>query len=93
MDFDIFYQSGDFFCKDRLLPVVGEGEYLALFSAGAYGAAMGSNYNSRPFPAEILVCGRRADRVRQRQPIERVWQGERIAAWQARPPSSRRRPR
>ncbi|OQC63197.1 MAG: Diaminopimelate decarboxylase [Verrucomicrobia bacterium ADurb.Bin006] len=86
-------ESGDFFCRDRLLPAVDEGEYLALFSAGAYGAVMGSNYNSRPFPPEILVSERRADCVRRRQPLERIWEGERAASWQARPASSRRRPR
>jgi len=52
-----------------------------------------SNYNSRPFPPEILVSERRADCVRRRQPLERIWEGERAASWQARPASSRRRPR
>src|SRR5262249_22037948 len=40
-------ESGDFFCKDRPLPKVGEGDHLALLSAGAYGFVMASNYNSR----------------------------------------------
>jgi len=75
-------ESGDFFCKDRPLPKMGEGDCLALMSAGAYGSVMGSNYNSRPLAAEILVRGRRADCVRVRQPVEQVWAGERVAAWQ-----------
>ena len=41
-------ESSDFFCKDRPLPKVGEGDYLALLSAGAYGFAQASNYNTRP---------------------------------------------
>jgi diaminopimelate decarboxylase len=39
-------ESGDFFCKDRPLTKVGEGEFLALLSAGAYGFVMASNYNT-----------------------------------------------
>lgn len=75
-------ESGDYFAKDRPLPPVGEGDYLALLSAGAYGSVMGSNYNSRPLAAEVLVRGRRADLVRARQPLEDLWHGERLAAWQ-----------
>ncbi len=48
-------ESGDFFAKDRKLPLVKIGDFLAVMDAGAYGFAMTSNYNSRPRPAEILV--------------------------------------
>lgn len=75
-------ESGDYFCKDRRLPRVGEGEYLALLSAGAYGSVMGSNYNSRALAAELMVRGNRAALVRERQPVERIWEGETLAAWQ-----------
>ena len=75
-------ESGDFFCQDRLLPKVGEGDYLALMSAGAYGFAMASNYNTRPLAAEVLVRGRQAALVRARQPIDQVWAGETLAPWQ-----------
>lgn len=75
-------ESGDYFAKDRPLPPVGEGDYLALMSAGAYGAVMSSNYNSRPLAAEVLVRGRHAELVRERQPLEDLWRGERLAAWQ-----------
>jgi diaminopimelate decarboxylase len=75
-------ESGDYFCKDRPLPRVKEGEYLALLSAGAYGSVMGSNYNSRPLPAEVLVNGKKADLVRERQSVESIWQLERTAGWQ-----------
>jgi diaminopimelate decarboxylase len=75
-------ESGDYFAKDRPLPPVGEGDYLALMSAGAYGSVMSSNYNSRPLAAEVLVRGRHAELVRERQPLEDLWRGERLAAWQ-----------
>jgi len=74
-------ESGDFFAKDRLLPKVRQGEYLALFSAGAYGFVMASNYNSRPLAAEVLVNGRRFALVRRRQPPAEIWRGESIAPW------------
>ena len=74
-------ESGDFFCKNRPLPKVGEGDYLALMSAGAYGSVMASNYNTRPMAAEILVNGRKAAVVRERQPVKAIWAGEKIAAW------------
>lgn len=75
-------ESGDYFCHDRPLPVLGEGDYLALMSAGAYGSVMGSNYNSRGFPAEILVNGKKSAVVRRRQPLPEIWAGESPAPWQ-----------
>ncbi|MHB1305901.1 MAG: diaminopimelate decarboxylase [Limisphaerales bacterium] len=75
-------ESGDFFAKDRPLPRVGEGDLLALLSAGAYGSVMGSNYNSRALPAEVLVRGKRAALVRARQPLEAIWADEQVADWQ-----------
>ncbi len=74
-------ESGDYFCKDRLLPRVGEGNYLALLSAGAYGFVMASNYNTRPLAGEVLVSGRRAALVRERQPVKAILAGEEIAPW------------
>lgn len=75
-------ESSDFFAKDRPLPKVGEGDYLALLSAGAYGFAMASNYNTRALAAEVLVNGRHAALVRERQPLAQAWAGEKIAPWQ-----------
>jgi len=75
-------ESGDTFCKDRPLPRVKEGEYLAMLSAGAYGFVMASTYNTRPMAAEVLVKGQRAAVVRKRQAIEDVWAGEKAAPWQ-----------
>ncbi|HVJ45369.1 MAG TPA: diaminopimelate decarboxylase, partial [Luteolibacter sp.] len=63
-------ESGDFFCQDRELPDFNPGDYIALMSAGAYGFAMASNYNSRPLPAEILVEGDTATVIRKRQTLE-----------------------
>jgi diaminopimelate decarboxylase len=60
-------ESGDFFALDRELPEPRPGEVLALMSAGAYGFAMASNYNSRPLPAEVLIDGDQATLIRRRQ--------------------------
>jgi len=74
-------ESGDYFAKDRPLAKVGEGDHLALLSAGAYGFVMASNYNSRGLAAEVLVSGHKAALVRQRQPVEAIWAPENIPAW------------
>lgn len=74
-------ESGDYFAKDRPLPKVGEGDYLALLSAGAYGSVMGSNYNSRQLAAEVLVDGTKAALVRERQDFDEIWANEKIPAW------------
>jgi len=69
-------ESGDFFCQDRLLPDFQTGEFIALMSAGAYGFAMASNYNTRPLPAEVLVEGNTATVIRKRQTLDDVLAGE-----------------
>jgi len=75
-------ESGDYFCKDRPLPKLGEGDQIALLSAGAYGSVMGSNYNSRPLATEVLVNGKKFAAVRERQEIKAIWTDEKIAPWQ-----------
>ena len=75
-------ESGDYFAKDRPLPKVGEGDHLALLSAGAYGSVMGSNYNSRSLAAEVLVHGKKTALVRRRQDVQEIWANERVAEWQ-----------
>jgi diaminopimelate decarboxylase len=75
-------ESGDFFAKDRPLPKLGEGDHLALLSAGAYGFVMSSNYNTRSMAAEVLVNGNKSAIVRERQPVEAAWAGENVAPWQ-----------
>jgi len=74
-------ESGDYFAKDRPLAKVGEGDHLALLSAGAYGFVMASNYNSRGLAAEVLVSGNKAALVRKRQSVETIWAAESIPAW------------
>jgi diaminopimelate decarboxylase len=63
-------ESGDFLAKDRRLPPMQHGELLATFSAGAYGMAMASNYNSRPRAAEVLVDGAAHRLIRRRETFE-----------------------
>jgi diaminopimelate decarboxylase len=63
-------ESGDFLAKDRRLPEVQAGALLAVFSAGAYGFAMSSNYNARPRPVEVLVHGNDYRVVRRRERYE-----------------------
>ncbi|HEX3473328.1 MAG TPA: diaminopimelate decarboxylase [Silvibacterium sp.] len=60
-------ETGDFFARDRELPVVQRGDLLAILDAGAYGMSLASNYNSRPRPAEVLVHGKRARLIRRRE--------------------------
>jgi diaminopimelate decarboxylase len=74
-------ESGDFLGRDREL-VIEPGDLLAVRSAGAYGAAMGSTYNSRPLPPEVLVDGECHHLVRSRQPLESLYQFESIPEWQ-----------
>ena len=60
-------ESGDFLAQDRVIPASSSGDLLAIMSAGAYAFAMASNYNSRGRPAEVMVQGSVAKRVRQRE--------------------------
>ncbi len=70
-------ESGDFIAKQRSI-AAGEGDLLAVMSAGAYGMAMSSNYNSRPRAAEVLVEGGDAHLVRSRESVEQLFALERI---------------
>jgi diaminopimelate decarboxylase len=69
-------ESGDFFARDRQLPEVRGGDLLAILDAGAYGASLSSNYNTRPRAAEILVEGARARVVRKRETIKELVRNE-----------------
>ena len=69
-------ESGDFFAQNRELPLLQEGDHIALLSAGAYGFVMASNYNSRAFPAEVMVSGSTHKVVRKRQNYEDLIMGE-----------------
>ena len=74
-------ESGDYFAKNRPLAKVGEGDYLALLSAGAYGFVMASNYNSRGTAAEVLVKGNKSEVVRPRQDVDEIWASEKLPGW------------
>ncbi len=71
-------ESGDFFRKDCRIPKVGEGDLLAICSAGAYGFTMSSNYNSRGRAAEVLVEGDKATLIRRRETYEDQVRNEKI---------------
>lgn len=60
-------ESGDFLARERKLPQVIEGERLAVFSAGAYGFTMASNYNTRPRACELIVDGDTVTVARKRE--------------------------
>jgi diaminopimelate decarboxylase len=77
---DIFTQSEGGFVSPRRLPEAEVGQLLVIECAGAYGFVMGSNYNSRPLAAEVLIHDGRADLVRQRQTFEDLVRGETIPA-------------
>ena len=70
-------ESGDWLGRDRALAVE-EGDVLAILSAGAYGFVMASNYNTRPMPAEILVDGKNAYIVRERQKVADLFAHEKV---------------
>ncbi|MDD5654548.1 MAG: diaminopimelate decarboxylase [Candidatus Omnitrophica bacterium] len=69
-------ESGDFLAKDRMMPQVKEGDYLAVMSAGAYGFSMSSNYNSRRRNAEVLVKGNKTYLIRKRETYEDLIRNE-----------------
>ena len=71
-------ETGDFLALDRVLPAVSPGDLLAMLSAGAYGFSMTSNYNGRPRPPEVMVHGDSWTLIREREPLERLWQGEHL---------------
>ncbi len=63
-------ETGDFFARDRELPVTQEGDLLALLDVGAYGMVLASNYNTRPRPAEVLVDGKSIKVIRRRETMD-----------------------
>jgi diaminopimelate decarboxylase len=74
-------ETTDCFAKDRQIQELGEGEYLALMSAGAYGHVMASRYNTRPLPAEVLVKGSAFELVNARESFEQMIANEKIPAF------------
>ncbi|MEE8515710.1 MAG: diaminopimelate decarboxylase [Alphaproteobacteria bacterium] len=74
-------ESGDYFAKDRPLTVLQSDDLLAIRSAGAYGAAMASGYNSRPLVAEVLVKDDAFAVIRPRQTHQEALAQERMPDW------------
>jgi diaminopimelate decarboxylase len=70
-------ETGDFLARSRSLPPVGQGDLLAVFSAGAYGMSMASNYNDHGRPAEVLVDGDRVTLINHRQTLAQLMETER----------------
>jgi diaminopimelate decarboxylase len=69
-------ESGDYFAKDRPLPDLKRGDLVVIFSAGAYGFTMSSNYNARPKAPEVLVEENTYRIVRKRETFEDLIKGE-----------------
>lgn len=63
-------EGADFFAKERPLPAVQRGDLISIFTAGAYGYTMSSNYNARPLLPEVLVDGDQFTVIRRRQTYE-----------------------
>lgn len=71
-------ESSDCFAKARRIPPMERGDVMAIFSTGAYGFSMASNYNSRPRPAEVMVDGGESRIIRERESYESLIAGESI---------------
>jgi diaminopimelate decarboxylase len=71
-------ESGDYLAQDRPLPRVQRGDLLSVFTAGAYGFSMSSNYNNRPRAAEVLVDGDTYQVIRRRETYEDLVSAERV---------------
>ena len=71
-------ESGDCFAKDRPIQEVGEGEYVAFMSAGAYGFSMASRYNARTLPAEVVVNGSIFELATARESFEAMIASEKV---------------
>jgi diaminopimelate decarboxylase len=69
-------ETGDFLARNRQLANSLPGDYLAIMTAGAYGFAQSSNYNSRPRAAEVLVDGSKWRIIRQRETYQDLIRGE-----------------
>ena len=80
---DIFTQEEGGYVRPQPLPEAAVGDHLLIECAGAYGFVMGSNYNSKPLSAEVLVSGGKAHCVRERQSLADLVRGESIPDLQA----------
>lgn len=74
-------ETGDTFARGRALPKMSAGDLAVIKSAGAYGASMASNYNTRPLAPEIMVKDGQIHVLRERQTVEDILSLERSVAW------------
>jgi diaminopimelate decarboxylase len=74
-------ESGDTFAKARALPPLGPGDLVAFRSAGAYGAVMSSEYNTRPLIPEVLVQGDQFAVIRQRPSFDEIINRDTLPPW------------
>jgi len=74
-------ETGDTFARDRPLPPVAAGDLVVFLSAGAYGASMSSEYNTRPLVPEVLVSGDRFSVIRRRPTYEEILDREPLPDW------------
>jgi diaminopimelate decarboxylase len=74
-------ETGDTFTRERLLPPMQAGDLVAFMTAGAYGAVMASEYNSRPLVPEVLVRGDEFAVIRERPSYDDMLRRERLPAW------------
>jgi diaminopimelate decarboxylase len=77
---DIFTQRDGGFVETRSLPRASVGDFLLIQVAGAYGFTMASNYNSFPFPPEVVIHNGHTYLARERQTVEDLTRGERVVA-------------
>ena len=75
---DIFTQDDGGSVRSRELPAANVGDFVVIGVAGAYGAVMGSNYNTKPLAAEVLIENNKAHLIRERQTFEDIIRGESI---------------
>jgi len=78
-------ESADTFAKERQIPAVKAGDYLAIMTAGAYASCMSSEYNSRPKCAEVLVQGEQFSIIRERGKLDDLVESERIPDFLSKP--------
>ena len=74
-------EDGDHLGRERMLPLLTEDDLLVVLNGGAYGYSMSSQFNMRGRPAEVLVNGKKAALVRQRDALEQVIGRQKIAGW------------
>lgn len=74
-------ESGDYLAQNRELPIVGEGDLLAVMTAGAYGAAMSGTYNSRLLIPEVMVDGEKMHVIRPRQTLDELIGLDSVPDW------------